>query len=194
MFRLTIDSETTGLPYKYDGKLANPEYFYFYSPSRIVQLSWILSYGNRIVAVRDYYIYNPEIKITNSWIHGITDEKCRKDGVDIEIVFRQLEQDLKYTKMILGYNIEFDINVLKAELYRFNTKYLSLIHQIVKTEQFCLMKFVDKYYNLRRWIKLVYLYERLFSVKYPNAHSSLYDVLATFQCFIWIIYNENILI
>ena len=57
---------------------------------------------------------------TSSNIHGITTERALKEGIDLSIVLDLFDNDLKQADIIVGHNIDFDIKVVRAEMYRLN--------------------------------------------------------------------------
>src|SRR5207237_7684067 len=118
---LTWDTETTGLPYFIDGDLPDYKLTPCYNSARLLQLSWCVSQHinntDKLIKTQDYLIMN-DYKIDNSHIHGITSELCAQKGVSIEFAIDQFYSDLQNIRLIVGHNIQFDIHILKSELYR----------------------------------------------------------------------------
>ena len=119
---LFIDTETNGLPDMKDMKWGKYPLFYDlvkYDSARIVQLSFIVtdkSFNN--IDLQDYIIKREGFSINNSEFHSITDEISDKDGIDFNDAFYAFYESLKKTTHIVAHNIEFDVSVIKSELYR----------------------------------------------------------------------------
>lgn len=224
-YRLTIDSETTGLPIKKGDSYADYKECIYYDTSRIVQLSWICTYGNKIILSRNYIVKIKNIEIKNSHIHGITNQKCETEGIDLQIILDQLNTDLSDTKMIIGYNLEFDLNIIKSEIYRLKIEnklqYGSkseddklveklesiqisetdekedekedLIKKLESIQTFDVMHFALIKYELHKFIKLTELYKKLLQTDFENPHNSLNDVIATFKCFLKMVYDVQLI-
>ncbi len=219
-YRLTIDSETTGLPIKKGDSYADYKECIYYDTSRIVQLSWICTYGNKIILSRNYIVKIKNIEIKNSHIHGITNQKCETEGIELQIILDQLNIDLTDVKMIIGYNLEFDLNVIKSEIYRLQIENKGdqnedlikkiesiqiskienkgdqnedLIKKLESIQSFDVMHFALIKYELPKFIKLTELYKKLLESDFENPHNSLNDVIATFKCFLKMIYDVQLI-
>jgi DNA polymerase-3 subunit alpha len=192
MYRLTFDTETTGLPLKQDNDYANPKETAFYNTSRLLQISWICTFGNIVKQKRNFYV-KTDIVINNSHIHGIDKKIIDEKGIDINEIFAMLQNDLKEIKMIIGYNVDFDLNIILSELYRFENIYIDLINTIQKIEKFDVMIYAIIFFKEEKYMKLIKLYELLFKGNYNGAHDALNDVIATFKCFIKLVYGENVI-
>jgi len=155
--RILLDTETTG----------------FSNNDVVLQLSYVIFNDYEILKSYNQYIkINPNIKITNSYIHGITKETCA-NGICIIDVLERYTYDLKYCKAIVGHNIHFDIRMLKNEFNRLklNTNVMDLI------------KCEDTMTLHGKRIKLSELYLNLFNEPMSNAHNAYYDVLATYKIY-----------
>lgn len=117
-----IDTETNGLPNMKDMIWGKYPQFYDlekYNTARIVQLSFIVtdrSFNN--IDLQDYIIKREGFTINNSEFHSITDEISDEKGIDFNEAFYAFYESLKKTNHIIAHNIEFDISVIKSELYR----------------------------------------------------------------------------
>lgn len=205
MYRLTLDTETSGLPIKQGNVYADPKEVIFYNNSRLLQISWICTYGNTVKLKRNFLVKNHNTIITNTHIHGIDNKMTEEKGINIEDIFEALYSDLFDTKMIIGYNTIFDLNIIQSELYRlaldeekagwsgFAYRYLTIIGLIQKIEKFDVMIYGMLYLKQERYLKLIKLYEILFKENYENPHDAMNDVIATFKCFIKLIYEEKVI-
>ena len=84
---LVFDTETTGLPKKYNAPLTE-----FENWPRLVQLAY-QSYNNtgELIEIKNY-IVKPEgfiIPYSAEKVHGISTEKAIKEGVDLETVLNE---------------------------------------------------------------------------------------------------------
>ena len=113
---LIYDTETTGFPKNWNAPLTDSENW-----PRIVQFAWqlhdetgkLLSRGNRIVTPDGF-----TIPFQSAKIHGITTEIAQAEGMPLKEVVEEFNKDLGRATYVMGHNIEFDVNVLGAELHR----------------------------------------------------------------------------
>ena len=164
--KILLDTETTGFA-NYDS---------------VLQLSYIVFNENEIIKTFNQIVQiNPKIKISNSDIHGITNQRCAKDGICITSVLDTFVKDLTYCKAIIGHNISFDIRMLTNEFNR--AKYDCTPMSCKKIE--------DTMSIHGKRIKLGVLYEQLFNQPMLNAHDAYYDVIATYRIYKELIKNSN---
>jgi len=155
--RILLDTETTG----------------FLNSDIVLQLSYVVFNDYEILKSYNQYVkINPNFKITNSFIHGITKETC-ENGACITDVLQKYISDLKYCKAIIGHNINFDIRMLKNEFNRLK----------INTNVIDSIKCEDTMTIYGSRIKLGELYLKLFNEPMPNAHNAYYDVLATYKIY-----------
>jgi DNA polymerase III alpha subunit (gram-positive type) len=156
--KLLLDTETTG----------------FANYDHVLQLSYVMFNDVEILKSFNQLIkINPKIKINNSDIHGITNDRSFKEGIPIIDALDRLLYDLKYCKSIIGHNIGFDIRMLKNEFVR-NKIDCSLFES----------KLLEDTMTLHGGrIKLGKLYEDLFHEPMVNAHDAYYDVMATYKIY-----------
>ena len=210
---LIFDTETTGLP---KTKLLQELELW----PHIVQLSYLVfdTDLNNIIIQKDWII-----KISNdiiideevSKIHGITNEISSKKGIDLKKCFRQFLNDIEKVDMVIGHNINFDINIVKVELLRIigsmrisqkiKMNYKKYLYSITNYKNYyCTMQesielcsiektttFGKKYL---KYPKLSELHEKLFNCTPNHLHNSYNDVLITLRCFIKLKYNTDIYI
>ena len=156
--KILLDTETTG----------------FSNNDLILQLSYIVFNDCEILKTYDQLVkINPKVKITNSFIHGITNDKCEKDGICINDILDRLIKDIHYCKSIIGHNISFDIRMLRNEFIRNNKEFVLVESKLIE----------DTMTLSGGRIKLGVLYEKLFNEKMENAHNAYYDVLATYKVY-----------
>ncbi len=181
---IVLDTETTGLPIKKGvGSLPSYTELSKYNSARVIQICWAIYCNGELEKICNYYIKPNGFKIENSHIHGITDEICYKQGININQVLTELSKDIINIKYIVGHNIKFDYNVVCSELYR--AKFYDIINLINGKELICTM---EKSINLKvdgtlKATKLGKLYKFLFGKEFENQHNAKYDVLATAEVF-----------
>jgi DNA polymerase III epsilon subunit-like protein len=209
MRTLVFDSETTGLS---KTQIISPSTIHLWP--HVVQFSYIVfdTESNKIVKIKDSIIKVPDgfiITEENAKIHGITTEISLAKGVDLLPVLEEFFADFDSADHIVGHNVSFDINMIKAELQRlimnsFNEKlqeYLTKINTSTKfyctmqeTIELCAIELKDKYGRpYKKFPKLVELYQKMFGVTPKNLHNSLNDVIVCLRCFIKLKYEIDII-
>lgn len=166
---LFIDTETTGLS----------------EQDKIVQIAWIVvpNFKNFEENYKHDHIVKVDIPITNSHIHGITDEISQK-GKELKYVLDLIIKDIEdfSIKLIIGHNINYDRNMIinNAIMIDYDTSLLSLFKQI---PIYCTMMNGRYLFNKHKYPKLQELYKLFNNREFENSHNALYDVEATMNCF-----------
>jgi DNA polymerase III epsilon subunit-like protein len=154
-------------------------------------------------------------------IHGITNEMSAKRGVDIDTVMSKFMVDIQLVDRIVAHNMNFDYNMIKAEIYRgmnrtyshFTRRAVDLIERYkgylyilanLKEKLYCTMKNTISLCNIQittktgrtfaKFPKLVELHEKLFGVSPKKLHNSLNDVVVCFRCYYQIEFGTDICI
>lgn len=208
MRTLVFDTETTGLA---KTQIISPSTIHLWP--HVVQFSYIVfdTESNKIVKIKDSIIKVPDgftITEENAKIHGITTEISLTKGVDLLPVLEEFFTDFDSVDHIVGHNVSFDINMIKAELQRLimNSsdkklqEYLTTINTSTKfyctmqeTIELCAIELKDKYGRpYKKFPKLVELYQKMFGVTPKNLHNSLNDVIVCLRCFIKLKYEIDI--
>lgn len=182
---LILDTETNGLP---DSSGLSygvyPDYKDLdkYNNARVIQLSYMICDNNlEEKELVDHIIYAENFEINNSEFHNITNEISKADGNSFDVVINLFYNKLKNCEKIVAHNINFDIGVIKSELYR--RKLYHIIIELEKKELICTVKkfkYVVKAKNKYNKIKdpsLKELYNFAFNRELENAHNSKYDVI-----------------
>jgi DNA polymerase III subunit epsilon len=190
---LCFDTETTGLIKKPQGKWGkDPSFMQSECWPHVVEIAWILADDDRKTVLESSYIISPdnwEIPQEASAIHSITTDFATANGIDFNIAMDEFMQVLPTADIVVGHNVEFDIKVVCAELYRF--KRMDDI-QALKTKNNICTKNVSTNYckipapwggNNYKWATLSELYRKLFTKEIENAHRAMSDVKATLECF-----------
>src|SRR6266566_592830 len=113
---LIFDTETTGIPHNKTAPITDLENW-----PRLVQLAWQLHDPRGKLLSQHCYIIKPEgfdIPFKAEQVHGISTNRAQLEGHDLRKVLDLFDDDLAKTKMLVGHNIEFDINIIGAELIR----------------------------------------------------------------------------
>ena len=174
--KIIFDTETTGLPPRFQNKsgFVDPSYFLEWENCRIVQIAWIVMDIEGTIVKEANYIIKPAFFIIpedSTAIHGISQEVANEHGKEIKDVLREFMKDLLTCDTLIAHNIEFDYNVVLAELFRASIK-------------ICNMKTVHKYCTMRKgsvpngkWYKLGELYKKYYGTAPTlSLHNALNDV------------------
>lgn len=176
-----FDTETTGVPRNYKAPYTDTNNW-----PRIVQISWLVVSKDKAIIRQEDHIIKPEgfiIPTASSNIHGITQERAIREGKSLKTVMDKFCEDLSNAKFVVGHNVSFDINVSACECFRLQKQYPFTGKQILCTMQsstnFCRIPGPYGY----KWPKLDELHMKLFGRHFNDAHNSLADIKATFDCF-----------
>jgi len=188
---LIFDTETTGIPHNKTAPITDLDNW-----PRLVQLAWQLHDGRGKLLSQHSYIIKPEgfdIPFKAEQVHGISTQRAMQEGHDLKKILGLLEKDLANTQVLVGHNIEFDINIIGAELIRSS----------LPTENFLALQKVDtglvsiEFCQLQGGIggrlkmpRLNELHEKLFGKKFDDAHDASYDVAATARSFFGLIHKK----
>ena len=171
-----LDTETTGL---YE-KNALPHEIDKFNNSRMIELGYIIN------DIECSYLIKPDnFTIENSNIHGITTEEATNKGSYIMDVLKKFYIDLSTVDMIICHNINFDMNILLAECFRYN--YMDLINLIEMKQKLCTMVMSKKLLKLYKTPKLVELYKMFYDDIIIQEHRSLADCKLCKSCYIMMI-------
>lgn len=190
MVRLFFDTETTGLPKNYNAPSSDLENW-----PRLVQLSWEL-YNDECLISKTNMIIKPdgfEIPTQSSDVHGITTERALAEGVDCKKAVYFFLGAARQADVIIGHNVNFDMHIMGAELFRhWGKDYIEDLpteDTMLASVEFC------KIPNGRggyKWPRLQELHKKLFKKEFDDAHDSSADVAATARCY-WALMKEGVL-
>lgn len=188
---LIFDTETTGVPHNKTAPISDVENW-----PRVVQLAWQLHDGRGKLLSQQNFLIRPEgfdIPYKAEQIHGISTKRAIAEGHVLREVLDLFIADLTKTSVLVGHNIEFDINILGAEFIRqqFDINNLLTTDKVdtglVSTE-FCQM--TGGIGGRLKMPRLVELHEKLFGKNFGDAHDASYDVAATARCFFGLIKKQ----
>lgn len=182
---LVVDTETTGLPTDRYFEYTNVEKF-----PRIIQLAWMLLDDEFKVINNDSFYINPGVSVPPeaTRVNGITTAMIRKEGITPKEAYAKFLNDANRAKVLVAHNADFDVNMIKSELYR-NGFGEPLKHYIYctmfNTSQF--VKYNNKR-NLGKYPKLSELAGWLFyentNLSFKGLHNAENDTAITAKCFI----------
>lgn len=187
---LFFDTETTGLPKYYNEPYTNIDNW-----PRLVQLSWIIEDSEQKELEERDFIIKPDgfiIPEKATKIHHIRHDWAERNGKDLFTVLHEFYSYLIEADLLVGHNIEFDINIVAAEFFRLGNKFPELkkcAKQLDSMPIFCTMETgayytkIETYNGEYKWPKLIELYRHLFGHDFKGAHNSLDDIRATRECF-----------
>ncbi|NRB50617.1 MAG: 3'-5' exonuclease [Saprospiraceae bacterium] len=188
---LFFDVETIGFPKKWN----RPHTDTFNWP-RMVSIAWILYDKDRKEVEKASHIVKPEgfeIPYESERIHKITTEKAREEGVDLKPVLKAFAEVIDKAEYIVAHNLNFDENVVGAELYR-----KSIEHRLLSAERYCTMREGTYFCRLPgrdgrfKWPTLQELHFKLFGEKFKNGHDPLVDAEICAKCFFKLVDMEEI--
>jgi DNA polymerase III epsilon subunit-like protein len=205
---LIFDTETTGLP---ETKIISQDTLNKWP--HIVQFSFIIfdTIKKDIIETKDCIIKIPDeinISLNSTAIHGITNEMTKK-GENINDVLKEFFDKLRKVDLLVGHNIDFDINMIYIELlriiyyqenissYKFDLHLLKNFKNIYCTMQesidLCNIQMTSKLgKEYKKYPKLSELHEKLFGITPKNLHNSFVDILITLRCFMKLKYDTDI--
>ena len=201
---ITFDTETTGLPETRD-RIVTTENLNKWP--YILQLSWIVldTDQDKITGLGDYIIsVNEDVVISEGSIelHKITKEISTEKGIDVQLALIEFFNHVKDADIIVGHNISFDLNMVRAEMMRHGVEIMKYTNLLETKKKFCTMKestafccLPSKYgnsYNKLKPPKLIELNQKLFDETPTGLHNSMNDVIVTLRCFIKLRYDKDI--
>lgn len=187
---LFFDTETTGLPKKWKAPMIDLDNW-----PRVIQLAWLVVDKDNLDRAQWNYLIKPdgwEIPKERFWLeHGFDTDKSVAEGVPIKGALESFVLDLNECEYLISHNLDFDYNVLGAELLRAGVRGKKLTRICTKeiSTEFCKMPFAGRkqYPGMRaqswKWPKLSELHVKLFNKDFDDAHDALADVRALRTCF-----------
>lgn len=180
-----FDTETSGLPQYTDRRGYHPpQHYEKYNTSRIVQISWIIADKDLQIISRDTHYIKPDnfvIPEETTAIHGITNEKAHALGKPMPEVLGKLVEYLHLMKTNVAHNVHFDVNILRAECYRYGFGDVGEI--LARAQKYCTMERGKHHMCLTKNPKLSELYEMLYHEPMQNAHDAEADTYYCWKCF-----------
>ena len=190
--RCFIDTETTGLPIN-----DNLPYTELDNWPHLVQVALIIEDDNYGILAKRNMILKPDgysIPESSARIHGIANAQAIKVGEDRKHVIGFLDQVLSNSNIVIGHNVSFDLNVVKAEIIRVkgieNALFTTKNHNVVDTMKMGMnickipnLSFHTHMSKPYKYPKLDELYYKLFNKHFNNQNDAMADVQAAYDCY-----------
>jgi len=180
---LIFDTETTGLPKKWNAPLSDSENW-----PRCVQIAWQIHDFNGLCIENKSFLIKPEgytIPYESEKIHGISTSLANSRGEKIKKVLKTFLNSISKCKYICGHNVKFDINIIGAELFRIGHENKIGQVPIIDTCSEITAE-ISKLPGGRggkfKFPTLSELYFNLFNENFIEAHNATADVEATSRC------------
>ncbi len=181
---LIFDTETTGLPKRYDAPLSDSDNW-----PRCIQIAWQLHDAMGNVIEHQDFLVKPDgfnIPYDSEQIHGISTALAEEQGVPLAEVATAFQKALEKTTFVVGQNVDFDVNIMGAEFYRLHQpnplEELPVLDTCTETTaELC--KIPGGRGGKFKLPTLTELHEFLFGEPFAEAHNATADVEATTRCF-----------
>jgi DNA polymerase III subunit alpha len=185
---LIFDTETTGVPHNKTAPLSDLENW-----PRLVQLAWQLhDKTGKLLSIQNFIIKPDgfDIPFKAEQVHGISTARAAREGHDINLVLKEFQNDMARAELLVGHNIEFDINIIGAEFLRKSTEPKKLLETAKVDTGLVSIDYCQLAGGIGGKLKmprLLELHEKLFGKGFGDAHDASYDVAATARCFFGLI-------
>lgn len=185
---LIFDTETTGVPHNKTAPLTDLDNW-----PRVVQIAWELHDNKGKLISQHNYLVRPDgfdIPFKAEQVHGISTQRAHEEGKPLKEVIGKFNEDLERTAVLIGHNIEFDVNILGAEFIRLGLKPDPLLEAKkldtgVVSVEFCQLSGGPG--GKLKMPRLSELHQKLFGKDFDDAHDASYDVAATARSFFGLI-------
>lgn len=171
MNNLFVDTETLGKPLDHELSYKNIDNW-----PDIRQIAWIITDKDfNVIKERNFFTIPSSFPREDDYLEPIV-----KPIYEILGLFLK---DLEQCDVIVGHNIEYDINVIASQLYRYSldeNKLLNITHfcTMISSVSYCGFDTTIGY----RYPKLQELYCKIFSKPFKGAHDAYNDITATVKC------------
>jgi len=190
---LIFDTETTGLPKRWDAPLSDSENW-----PRCIQIAWqIHDASGALVAHRDYLIQPTgfTIPFDSEQVHGISTALAEEQGVPLSEVLEDFQAAIRQVTYVVGHNISFDRNIMGAEYLRKGLEDPLAGKTVLDTcteETATLCKLAGGRGGKFKLPTLGELYVHLFRESFEEAHNATADVEATARAFFELLRKNEI--
>lgn len=183
MYYTVFDSETTGLPKKWNAKITDLNNW-----PRVIQLAWVVYDEDGDIVKKQCDLIKPDgwvMPTEEFWVeNGFSQEESEKNGISILDSLNAFKEDLEMSKFLIAHNMSYDYNVVGSEFIRFGLKTKN------KPQKICTKEKSTNYCKIKKprgfgykWPTLTELHEKLFNKGFEGAHDALADVEACGRCF-----------
>ena len=182
---IIFDTETTGLPKRWNAPLTDSENW-----PRCIQIAWQVHADSGELLSHEDYLIQPNgftVPYDAEQIHGISTALAEQQGRPLDEVLTLFSTALEQAEYVGGHNVTFDLNIMGAEFLRLGDHNPLEEAQVIdtcteETAQLCQLpggrggKF--------KLPTLTELYIHLFGAGFGEAHNATADVEATTRCFL----------
>jgi DNA polymerase III subunit epsilon len=178
-YLLFIDTETSGLPPKWDVPYSERDNWPY-----SVQIAWVIfSRDGQAIKKESHYIKDNDFEISAAAfrIHGISKDFLLQHGESRQKILQQLAADLtQYQPLVIAHFMQLDFHMVGADFYR-----IGMDNPLKDLPRFCTMQATSKYVSnpKSKYLRLDRLYYILFGEVLENQHEALTDATATAACF-----------
>ncbi len=190
---LIFDTETTGLPKRWDAPLTDGENW-----PRCIQIAWqIHDEAGELIRHEDYLI-QPEgytIPYDSEMVHGISTALAESEGIKLSEALSHFERALTEVTFIVGHNVSFDRNIMGAEFLRSGREDHIATKKIIDTcteETATLCQLPGGRGGKFKLPTLSELYHFLFEENFVEAHNATADVEATTRIFLELLRQDKL--
>ena len=131
MNTMVLEAETTGFPASEDPKELDK-----FNNARLIELGYRI-YDSTGKKIKEYVsLVKPDnFIISNTYIHGISQQDAISNGKSILAVLNELSTDLDTIDVFVCHHISFDMNIILSESHRANMQ--DLVKKIESKEKLC---------------------------------------------------------
>ena len=190
---LIFDTETTGLPKRWDAPLTDAENW-----PRCVQIAWQLHDAQGKCVEHQEFLIQPDgytIPYDSEQVHGISTELAAAEGIPLKKALELFSQTLQKTQFVGGHNVGFDLNIMGAEYLRVSNENPLENKPLIDTcteETATLCALPGGRGGKFKLPTLTELYFHLFHENFEEAHNASADVEATTRCFLELLRTQQI--
>ena len=190
---LIFDTETTGLPKRWDAPLTDSDNW-----PRCIQIAWQIHNAKGEVVSHEDYLVQPDgftIPFDSEQVHGISTALAAHQGIPLTEVLENFKRALAQADYIVGHNVSFDRNIIGAEFLRINMPDLLVGKAIIDTcteETATLCALPGGRGGKFKLPTLSELYHFLFEESFEEAHNATADVEATSRAFLELLRRDEI--
>lgn len=192
MNAIIFDCETNGKPLNYKGLMSDVKNW-----PRVTQLAWqkasmetgeVLNQHESLIIPDGWIVPKEKFFIDNN----MSTERCQDEGKPIHDVLDLLIKDMDDAELIVAHNLQFDHNVVGAEMIRLKKKSIKRLLKVCTMEASTNYLKMPGQYGKYKWPKLLELHKFLFGEEFDMAHDAMVDVDACRKSFFELIKRDVI--
>ena len=190
---LIFDTETTGLPKRWNAPLSDSENW-----PRCIQIAWQIHDAKGEVVAHEDYLIHPDgftIPFDSEQVHGISTALAEDQGIPLEEVLEKFHTALDQVDYVVGHNVSFDRNIMGAEYLRSGLEDVLENKAVINTcteETAQLCQLPGGRGGKFKLPTLSELYRFLFQESFMEAHNATADVEATSRAFLELLRQDKI--